>query len=394
MKVWLKDSVFYSGSRLVAGAISIVTIPVIVSLFGAETYGKYSQYLSLVNFLSILSIGGVNQIYLRNRNAFSSPFELLVVSSILCMVITTFFSYGSHYSVLFSVGLGSIIFYSSTRVVLQADRMILNSAISETLKQIAMLLSVLILTRLFPPSISVIVSALVLSNLVFVITSAYKYPPQIKIDVRSSVRKFLLHWKYGAGIVVWAILAALLPLADRFLIPILVSESMLGPYAVIADLSQKISSVLILPLAFSVLPLINSNNLNDDFFGRGRYYIILLFSSIGLSGMVLTAYWIASKLNLIEDFSNSIAIGEVYLICLGLTLLQLSILAHKIFEIKGHTKYMVYFMSIAVTAYFLVILSTYLVLGIGSFYLANIVAGCTYIILCAYGAKNVSSQKT
>lgn len=389
MNVWLKDSALYSVTRLLAGIVSIVTIPIIVSLAGIETYGKYSQYLSLVNFISILTIGGVNQIYLRNRNAFSSPFELLSITLVFCFIITLFFSFLGYYPFLFSIGLSSMIFYSTARVVLQADRMIGHAAISETLKQLAMLLSALALSQMFQPSVEIIIIALIISNLVYMIAATYNFLPLIKVDIGYTFGQFSRYWKYGAGILIWSVLAALLPLADRLLIPYFVSESMLGPYTVIADLGQKISSILILPLAFSVLPLRNSDKFNVDFFKREKYFGILLLSSIGVSGLVLVAYWVAIKLGVINDFSNQIALSEVYFLCLGLILLQMSILAHKIFEINDKTSFMVIYMAVAIAVYFLVILSTSQALGMGSFYLANILAGFTYIVLCACGARNV-----
>ena len=101
----LKDSVYYSISKIVPGLTGVIFVIIFFRLMGAEEYGKYSIIFTFANLIAAFSFGWLNQSILRYRSEYNSSKKILtpisigfffgIISVIIFVIIITFFGSSS-----------------------------------------------------------------------------------------------------------------------------------------------------------------------------------------------------------------------------------------------------------------------------------------------------------
>ena len=107
----LRDSLYYSISKIVPGLIGVICVIFFFRWMGAVEYGKYSIIFSFTNLIAAFSFGWLNQSILRYRSNFNSSKKILslimvgflfgIISVIIFIIITSILQFPIVFSIIF-----------------------------------------------------------------------------------------------------------------------------------------------------------------------------------------------------------------------------------------------------------------------------------------------------
>ena len=163
----LKDSLYYSISKIVPGLTGLIFVIFFFRWMGPEEYGKYSIIFTFTNLISAFSFGWLNQSILRYRSTFNSTIKIIspitmgffigIISVILFVIISSNFEFPIIFSNKHIIFLAiSIGIFNIVKFIFQSEelpkKVILITSIQSAL---TILCSILNITSLFLQGFSI-----------------------------------------------------------------------------------------------------------------------------------------------------------------------------------------------------------------------------------------------
>ena len=365
----IKDSLKYSVTKIIPGAMGLIAVIVFIRMIGVEEYGKYSIQLSFLMAYSAFTVGWLNQSTLRYYSNYKNDQKLPQIFFI---------------GLVFSLLLGSLILVISSLVIVNNQKFPLSSIGLALFLALCsfQFLSAVLRSQLRPNAIIVVTALQSFLGIVLPLLLLWVLGPNHKylllglagsyialplVLLIINIDLFKLFWpiasgdgyhyklilseffRYGFPLSLWFGLSLSLPFFDRFFIEYFYSFEITGIYASFTDLVIRIFSILLFPLTLAAHPRIMSSWNNNDQAGAIilwrqalQYQIVIFIILIGV--LYLAASRIFDLIMLILpglDLSYSFLL---FPILVGGFLWQFALLCHKPLEMDQRTGLMVLLM--------------------------------------------------
>ena len=337
---------------------------IFLRVFDSYQYGQYSLIFSQCNLIGALCFGWINQAQIRyyssDKNDYNyKNFQIaaLIFSSISSLIILSIFvllqsiSYKIYLLSLFIIVITG--FFNFFKANYQAKIEPINVMLLTIGQSILSLFFPLILllfkfrnneeTLLFGVSLSFLFGIVVM-----IIKNNHRIRfsyIQKKIVVKG--KTFLLKWfKYGSPISIWLSLGLAFHFLDRFFINQYLANYELGVYAGVQELITRSFSLTLFPIILSIHPRLMIL-WNKSYYDKVRDLMIFSLRLVLLLGMfIFFIIWQFDKYifllieSAIPQFNYKYKELILPLFAAGF-LWQLSLLTHKMLELKEKTKFMV-----------------------------------------------------
>tara|TARA_Y100000741_G_C18254317_1_gene558380 strand:- start:1422 stop:2678 length:1257 start_codon:yes stop_codon:yes gene_type:complete len=364
-KILLRDIISYTISKIFPGLAGLLSVVVFFKIVGADTYGKYSLYLSQCNLIVAVAFGWLNQANLRyytldvdSAEYFSSQKKSFFYSSLVSFLLLAGLALIQPLSIniwlisyLTIFAIGGINYLKTQYQIKLAPKKVIQITFFNSLLSLLIPIGLLF----FEKNERMILIGVGISNLIVILftkrAEIFNQPFAYFIDKSKNSNKLLRKWfKYGSSLSIWFALGLALPFFDRLFINKYSSTIELGVYAGSQELLTKIFSLIIFPLTLALHPRI-INYWNDLKIIEAIKLIKWGFKIIILIGLTLFIFfWHFEELifqaiiKLIPEFKVENKPIIFPLLLSGLTW-QLSFITHKILELKEKTKIMVLLLS-------------------------------------------------
>ena len=270
----LRDSLYYSISKIVPGLSGIIFVIIFFRLMGAEEYGKYSIIFTFANLIAAFSFGWLNQSLIRYRSTFNSSKNILspillgflfgIISVIIFVIITSIFQFPIIFSnkhiifLAFSIGIFNIF-----KFTFQSEELPKKVIIITSVQSTLIILCSFILLKLYNNNSE---------SLILGISFAYLIPilPYTKLFYNKKISKKNIiiiksFFNYGAPISIWLGISLSLNFLDRYFIEYYFGPTLMGSYAGLSEFIIRIFSLVIFPITLAVHPmLMNKWNKNKN----------------------------------------------------------------------------------------------------------------------------------
>lgn len=394
VNIILEDGLKYLGSRLALSLIAFAGIPVIIGIFGIETYGEYSLVIALITMLQVAFFGALNQGYLRHKDVIRNTSFLVSITlkwviyslplGVLLLTITTYYKLGAiGQFVSVYLAFSTFAIYSSFRLTHQSDRRIYENFIAEAVRIVSFLLLAVMSFYFFgTESLQGILLCFILGNILYAVISIGLR--RVHYDLSSEIGIYYL-LRYGYPIAIWATLAAFMTYMDRYLVGLLFDKSILGLYSAYSDVVVRFGALFMIPLSTAILPAFLVDENVGAIVKSKLYFIVIWLACLIVS--LLFVYLL--------DFTTIALFGEKgklfenrfdYLaLFFGLFLWQSSILTHKYLEINKKSHVIAINIVLCLMIHYAAIYFLVDGYGVAAFSYASVMSSITYMLLSYLG---------
>ena len=407
-KILYKNIIFYFFGILVGGFINFFSIPVIIEIYGVESYGQFSLIQNIVLIIISFGSGWLSQNILRfndNSSTFKVNIILLYYITILPILIISLFSivlikYNLTIAVISSLtiaigGITAIInsFYQSTFNakknvffdIFRVTGFIFCVYLFSKIKG-GDLLTYLVISFFFSYLIAFVLK--IKNDFILIRKVFFIYIRNIKQKTIIKVFKRNLNFlHYGLPLSLWFTFSSILNVGDRYTIDLFIDKSAVGNYSAIYDLIYKGVSISFTPILSAGYPIIsklyNQGKVAKafDFIYKLIFFevLILVIGVFTLSYFNLDKFFLEKIVRLQYSDTNA---KLVLLILIGAIIWQIAMLVHKPLELKLKTKQMLLFVTIALI--FNLLFNFLLVPQYGTIMsgYATIISASIYLLLC------------
>lgn len=389
MKIFIKkysvNFFLYATNSAVSGITNVLSVPFFISLFGINTYGKYSLILSVIYTLHCGIGGPLNQNMLRfgvinegaSRMNVSDIFIILIMVECIFGTILffgmSFFFKDFYIGVLSGLILFSIGFFQLYQSYLQAQEKAKDTTILEIIRNLIFILSPFFLIKIFKGNgreLYYLLCGILFSHLVTSLLAVRKLTKLKIVNFNEGINLFTINkqssiyqmgikiWRFSLPLIGWFVFSNLLNIVDRYVIVYYLGYSEVGYYSAIYDLMYKGIVLLLTPILTVIYPLLVKYYEENDRIKVNNImnigFLIQMFLTI-----VAFVFMKSFEKYIVKTFLHGLFINDgvsqklIYLIIIGSFFWQVGMLIHKKLELKRQT----YKMLIAIIVAFSVNLS-------------------------------------
>ena len=330
---------------------------------GATQYGQYSYLLAQCNLIVALGFGWLNQAQLRyySKDSFHSHYKINQIKAILISVIFSLLILSIlvfYQSLSMKIWIVSIMTISSMgcfnylKTFYQAKFLPKKIIFLTGFQSLLGLLFALILMVLMGYNKISLLLGLAFSFIIIIIImiiSEIKNISFTNLYIKENKKNFSLIKKwfnYGSPLSLWFAAGLTLSYLDRFYINHHLPSAELGMYASIQELLNRSFSITLFPFTLALHPRImnlwNKSKVNEV----TQLILQSIFLMLSVGTIILFIVWQYNDLiflviqKIIPQLNIESKLLIVPLLCSGL-LWQLSLLTHKMLELKEKTKFMI-----------------------------------------------------
>lgn len=349
-----QDYLNYLLSIILPAIVMGVSIPVLKQMLGAKGYGNYSIYFNAILIGSSILSGWICQSIIRfyaidkNKESFAHhaikiTFATQLIVSLPFLVIISWVTHDLILGALIELALFSICLQFSFLALAQSGFLSKKMIFSETLRVVAyfgtaiLFLSFLNISYLYLLFISVIIGYLLSALYLYrKIKEKLKYDQteESGFDYAYWVKKF---YKYGAPLSLWMVFSSLFSYIDKVYILKNFGAEVQGNYQAIFDLLSRTLVILISPIGISMFPLLTLSYKNGEIAEIKKTLIKIISFELAALVLVSLLYWLfgANIVFAILKVPNTLTYKIMGLIVIAATFVwQISMLAHKRFELR------------------------------------------------------------
>ena len=409
----IKDSLKYSVTKLIPGAMGLIAVIIFIRMIGVEEYGKYSVQLSFLMASSAFTVGWLNQSTLRYYSKYQNDQQLpqiffigLVFSLLLgslILVIGSLVTVHNQKFPLTSIGLAlflALCFFQFLSAVLRSQLRPNIVIIVTALQSILGLVLPLLLLWALSPNHKYLLLGLsgsyIALPLVFLALKIdrFKIFWPIAHDGKHHFKLILSEFfRYGFPLSLWFGISLSLPFFDRFFIEYFYNFEVTGIYASFTDLVIRIFSILVFPLTLAAHPRImsawNNNNQSAAFtiWRKALQYQLGIFIILMAIVIIFTDQIFSLLMVALPELNISYS-HLLIPILIGGFLWQFALLCHKPLEMDQRTKLMAVLMLAALCVNLvgnIIYLPQYGVIATAYTYMAS---ALVYIIAVIYFSRD------
>jgi len=352
----LRDSLYYSISKIIPGLAGLISVILFFRLIGAEEYGKYSIIFSFTNLIAAFSFGWLNQSILRYRSTYSSSVKILspislgfilgTIPVIIFVIITSAFGFPAIFSnkhIIFlalSIGMFNII-----KSIFQSEELPNKVILITSYQSILMIVCSIIILKLFDNSAESLILGISFGYLIPILPYSKLF--SINVITKENIKKIKPFFNYGLPLSLWLGISLSLNLLDRFFIEYYYGSSLMGSYAGFSEFVIRIFSIFIFPITLAVHPILmnkwNKNKNIHEFFVK-LFKASMIQILICLIMLIPVYFFKNDFFYLIQIMIPEIDVSmkEIIIpIFIGGFLWQLALVLHKPLEIEERTLIMV-----------------------------------------------------
>jgi len=402
-----KDYFNYLISIIIPVIINAASIPLFKRLLGAAGYGKFSILFNTLLLIAATLSGWISQSVIRYYPAsidkLSFAKNSLAVSAITqavfffpVIMVVWWIQQDILIAVFFALALFVTSLQFSILSVSQSVFLSKKSIHSEFIRSVSNLCVALLLIKFTNIKyLYALLIAVIVSYLFSFIYLQYQTGEKIKLSILSTndlkqesrknlLKKFLL---YGAPLSLWFIFAYLLSLTDKYFMLHKIGAEVQGNYQAIFDFISKSITLVISPLAISLLPVLTNayeRGKKDEI--RKLLNTIFLIEIAGLAVTIICYWWFGAEiLFTLVHVPNTINYKLMGLIVIAGTFIwQLAIVVQKHYELQYKSKILLVLVIIA----FLVQLFLYLTFGAAGnpilYPLGYAISALVYLVLLSF----------
>jgi O-antigen/teichoic acid export membrane protein len=328
-----------------------------IKIVGIIEYGKYSILLAQCNLLSALGFGWINHSILRYCNSEKAQ-ELeintikngWIYSSIIIFILTIFFSRLQNFSpieIIFCIFCTILIaLYSLIKIQYQASIQP-KAFINITALQSLLLIIIPLILLYFDQSLNMLLLGIVIAySIVIIFKMILKKSSNINSPINKSNDNKIKKWiSFGIPISLWFTFSLAFPYIERIFIKNYLSLEALGMYSSLQELLIRSYSLILFPITMALHPRImkswNNNKKYDSIkLIKGGVLIFFIVFLLIISPILFFKEYFYKILQLIlPDISTNFLRLVPPLMITGF-LWQLSLLTHKLIELKEKSKLM------------------------------------------------------
>ncbi|CAN5283563.1 hypothetical protein BH09BAC2_BH09BAC2_02900 [soil metagenome] len=407
-----KDYLNYLISIILPALFTGLSIPVFKNLLGAKGYGKYAIYMNAVLIGNAILTGWITQSIIRfypqenNKELFTKTvFSFAVKLQMMFLAPIIFAGWYFTGSILLSVILFTSLFTISMQFCMlsfaQAGFLSKKTIFSESIR-VLVFLGAAILILSFTP-VNYIYALFISTILGYLCSSVYLYKKvtsslssEHNIATRSYKGLLQKIINYGAPLSLWFVIAYLISYVDKIFIVHNLGSEIQGNYQALFDLISKAITIILSPVLIALLPLVVKAHETGRKTDVKKLLLKIIFFEA--AGFILTAtgYWFFGSdvlQRILKIPATPVFKQAGLLIIAGTFVWQIAMVAHKRFELKFQSTYLLYMMLSALIVQlilygFFVKKSGILIYPIG--YLA---ASGTYLFLVAFSTNLVYLKK-
>ena len=258
----------YVMTRMLGYLVSMISIPLLTSIFSKDDYGVISTLEASISLLVSLFLFGIPQSYIRFYSKYkksdelnqldSSYFRIVAILAILSFCISliffTFFLSVEFSIIYLSLGVSfAVILQLLSAIIRGQERTFLHACIlglSDLLYYIVPVISVLVIGA----SIDTFFISQLFSPFLLIILVLFKVKNNISFNKHdlSITRNLLL---FGIPLVLLSFGSTLLAQSDKIIINLMIGSEEVAVYAVASKISHAIQQLLIFPIAMVLFPM-------------------------------------------------------------------------------------------------------------------------------------------
>ena len=352
----LRDSFYYSFSKIIPGITGLISVILFFRWIGAEEYGNYSMIYSFTNLIAAFSFGWLNQSILRYRSTYSSSVKILspislgfilgTIPVIIFVIITSAFGFPAIFSnkhIIFlalSIGMFNII-----KSIFQSEELPNKVILITSYQSILMIVCSIIILKLFDNSAESLILGISFGYLIPILPYSKLF--SINVITKENIKKIKPFFNYGLPLSLWLGISLSLNLLDRFFIEYYYGSSLMGSYAGFSEFVIRIFSIFIFPITLAVHPILmnkwNKNKNIHEFFVK-LFKASMIQILICLIMLIPVYFFKNDFFYLIQIMIPEIDVSmkEIIIpIFIGGFLWQLALVLHKPLEIEERTLIMV-----------------------------------------------------
>ena len=368
----IKDSLKYSVTKLIPGAMGLIAVIIFIRMIGVEEYGKYSVQLSFFMAYSALTVGWLNQSTLRYYSKYQNDQQLpqiffiglvfsLLLGSLILMIGSLVIVNNQKFP-LTSIGLALFLALCSFQFLsavlqsqLRPNAIILVTVLQSFLGVVLPLMLLLVLGPNHKYLLLGLAGSYIALPLVFFAFNIDRSKIFLPI-VSGSRHKYKLilseFFHYGFPLSMWFGISLSLPFFDRFFIEYFYTFKITGIYASFTDVVVRVFSILLFPLTLAAHPRIMTAWNNNDQSAAITLWRKALQYQLGIFFVLMTIVTIFTDqiFSLLMIVLPELNISYSYLlipILIGGFLWQFALLCHKPLEMDQRTKLMTVLMLAA-----------------------------------------------
>ena len=350
----------YLLGKIIPGIVGLLSVSLFIRLFGEKIYGEFSILFSTLLLVVSFSTGWLVQgiirfhsSYRENESQFIINVMRILHSSILIIILLSFpvllyleynfiiilqlqlsFIFASYYAIF--LGIQQVNFKPSKIVLSNSLKAIFFISIPYMLH----------LLKVDNSSLVIILSGVFFSYLIGIVSiynRDFNFLSSLSFKCKDTSFQRVLSevFNYGWPLSIWFLIATLLDISDKYFIKFYYNYELVGSYSAIYDIISKGLIFFFLPLILSVHPLLtklyNENKKKRAY--NLLYKAILLELVFFISGLIILFFLKKYLINFLGLDVNS-SMPLIIPIYIGLFLWNVSILIHKILELKKKTKKM------------------------------------------------------
>lgn len=379
----LKDSLYYLISKSIVGVMSLLVIWLTLKIYGVNQYGEFSVLYVLALTLSNLCFTWLAQSYIRMNSHSEYDKRLLqaglIGSTILCVIIVSFFSFLFEYQYMACVLLALTNgFYSVGRSILQSERKIKIFFYYDLFRIVIQVICAYVFSFFFK-GINGLILACSLSCLIFIMTFRPAFSNGLRVKCFIGLKEGLLKWlKFGLPVAVWITIASGQLLVDRKIISVFLSAYELGVYSATYDSVIKICALIVIPLSNACYPILVSNEVANINYKKIGLYLSLVAVAIASVIALLVYCFYDFIINFINIGLHKI---DLSLLIFGIILWQLGLLYQKPLEMQKKTYAMLINIILCLIISVAINLNYVNTLGISIFPISVTVSSLCYLML-------------
>jgi O-antigen/teichoic acid export membrane protein len=352
----LRDSLYYSISKIIPGLAGLISVILFFRLIGAEEYGKYSIIFSFTNLIAAFSFGWLNQSMLRYRSKYSSTKKILnpislgfiigIISVIIFVIITSALEFPLIFPFKYIIFLAlSIGLFNIVKSTFQSEELPNKVILITSYQSILMIICSIIILKLYDNSAESLILGISFGYILP--TLPYSKLFSSKVITKKNIKKIKPFFNYGAPLSIWLGISLSLNFLDRYFIEYYYGASLMGSYAGLSEFIIRIFSIVIFPITLALHPILinkwNKNkNINDFFIKlfKASAIQIIICAIMLISLFIFKDDFFYLILIMIPELDNSMK--EIMIpIFIGGFLWQLALVVHKPLEIEERTLVMV-----------------------------------------------------
>jgi len=356
-------------TKIIPGLFGFISVIIFIRLLGVEEFGLFSLKFLFIQISSFFCFGWLKQALLRYYGRLIQTPDISgiifsgVVITIIANVFVVFLLYLCQFPLKFSfipvilltiainlVSLADVLFMTQENPVKVAQLSLVQSILS--------ILFPLLLIILVSPSHTSVINGLIIAYsitaFIFLLLQLKQYNPVLKIllPTKNQFEKLRPLFRFGWPLSFWFATSASLRFLDRYFIEYYLGSATMGSYAGIAEIINKLFTVLLFPIVIALHPRI-MNLWNRQKFRHALTLLriamivqFLLFLGILLFYIIFKADIVPILIKLIPELPPEIS-NIIFPIIIGGFLWQFALLVQKPLEITERPRIMLLFMVIA-----------------------------------------------